>query len=1116
MENNKKNSSIDSRQSTKRHWVILFLIGFMFVFSITNVSAFQFDNVKSYDEQTKTATIKNLFGLGKSYAEITLLSPQEVVVPPTYTNVSMFEIKGFNDYADFIQQIKMYNLRQGNFLMNKHYDLKYWGDKIVDDYKNECNPSTSPNGTITESCQRVISGNHTEKGWIDLSVKDIKQNDDLIIGVFVNALQGEKVEWIPNFAGVEVEEWAFYTADIKVGLVSCWTLDGTSGDFIDYGLGQQNNLTILGSGVTRGIPSETASLGNASYFDGTSIAINSSNYVGLHPSGDFTLIVVTNSSNGQSNKVLAGAGTSTTGHGYSINPESDLRFVSYLYTTDAYSIKGVSDFSTGNDVMASVVYDAGVGAYIYVNGTNVTQARSGTFGALESAQYPFAIGGSGFVSTVNFTGYISEVVYLNISLNSTQQSYIWNGGDIISCRSQDVLTTDLSYPADTSIFSTNSINFSGIVQDPNNVGVYNVSLLINGTINQTNSSHYVSPYFWNLTNFPEGDWNWTIETYDNETKIATAVNGTLTFSVDTIPPVVNNDNISDIATYTLPTNLIWKYDASDSHLSYCYYNSTEDSTYTIITCNSPISTSFTSEGNKTIQYCANDTFGSESCGVGYSYVTLINISQADNPDPTGEGGTVTFNLTINSTSIPSTTATLHLNHTLYAADTIISGTNGYIFQVDVDIPEGWGNSTGSFIDWFWNYSISGLVTNASTSTTNLTVYSLEVDDCSVFTDLILNMTLNDESTAVFLDPTIINTSIEIDLNISSKQNSSLGVQYSNTYLNVSYAEVCVPTGLLTNSDYRIDIVSEYSATAYADEFFYLDNGTLNSSSFFDSYTNKTTNLYDLLLTDSTTFLFSFLDQDNVQVPDAIVHTFRQYIGEGLFREIERGKQDDNGETHLHLVEEDVIYFFKITLNGELLYTSSTYNAKCLSSPCQIELTASQGSIEFGTNFTTTDGTYAIIPYPNSRTVGLTFSLSTPSEMNLTIAKQDYQGSYTIVDSDSVTSTGSSINISIPQAAGNVTFYAIVYQDGEFVGYKLLNLQDAGYNYFGATGLIMASLMILTLGLMAIFEGAGVIIFLIFGLIIAAAMKVINLGYYSLIGVICAFIILIFKLVQRKR
>jgi len=66
------------------------------------------------------------------------------------------------------------------------------------------------------------------------------------------------------------------------------------------------------------------------------------------------------------------------------------------------------------------------------------------------------------------------------------------------------------------------------------------------------------------------------------------------------------------------------------------------------------------------------------------------------------------------------------------------------------------------------------------------------------------------------------------------------------------------------------------------------------------------------------------------------------LGEGTFREVERAREDQNGDTIVHLVEEDVIYYFIITQNGEVLHTSSTYTALCQQTPCTIQIEASGG------------------------------------------------------------------------------------------------------------------------------------------------------------------------------
>ena len=62
MEKYKKNSCFKPFSATLLIGVILLLV------LIPSISAFEFDNVKSYDEVTKTVTIENAFGLGDEIA----------------------------------------------------------------------------------------------------------------------------------------------------------------------------------------------------------------------------------------------------------------------------------------------------------------------------------------------------------------------------------------------------------------------------------------------------------------------------------------------------------------------------------------------------------------------------------------------------------------------------------------------------------------------------------------------------------------------------------------------------------------------------------------------------------------------------------------------------------------------------------------------------------------------------------------------------------------------------------------------------------------------------------------------------------------------------------------
>jgi hypothetical protein len=272
-------------------------------------------------------------------------------------------------------------------------------------------------------------------------------------------------------------------------------------------------------------------------------------------------------------------------------------------------------------------------------------------------------------------------------------------------------------------------------------------------------------------------------------------------------------------------------------------------------------------------------------------------------------------------------------------------------------------------------------------------------------------------------------------------------------------------------------------------------------------------LFDLASADSTTFLFSFTNTDGLEVDDAIIHTFRKYIGDGEFKEVERSKQDNNGETHVHLVEEDVIYYFMITQYGTIIYTSDEYNAKCLSTPCAITLTASPTE----TNWSIIDnegGLYLISADKSTRIVNLDFDLGTSDLINFTLYKFT-NGTSEQINTSYLTASAGSIDLIVPLSYGNSTFFVAVFRNNTFVKSEWVSLKESGIDYFGTFGAILGGFLVLAIMLMAVSEGAGFIVFTAFALIIIGIMQLVDLTWLAVGSIICAGGIIVWKLMKRR-
>jgi hypothetical protein len=645
-------------------------------------------------------------------------------------------------------------------------------------------------------------------------------------------------------------------------------------------------------------------------------------------------------------------------------------------------------------------------------------------------------------------------------------------------------------------------------------------------LENVNSTSYTlfftnTTYDINFTDMPDAHYHYNVTICTTTDKCNTTE--TRHINHDVTPPIVNPaQNLTDVFVSSLPTNSIWNYTATDEHISTCYYNIT-DLALTIVVCNSSITTAWATEGNKQITYCANDTFGSATCRT--DSIRVKNYPYAHSSDKTsvGEGDAVTFTLRVNGTDINTefslTDATLSFNGVLYSPDTITKTAQNYsLFEKILTIPSGSGNLTGAFRQFNWTYSIKNSTSTVLTQTTDtkiLKVVNVSITDCGVTTGrIILNMSLKDEGTKALVNATAPNVAtIEVNLIISSLTNSSQTWEFYKKWDNENTVAVCVPNELLNDTSYKIDILSGFDNTGHVREFWYLENGTLDSTTKFNPYTENIVDLMDLLSTDSTTFLFEFTNIDGLEVPDAIIHTFRKYIGSGQSLEVERSKQDNNGETHVHLVEEDVIYYFMITQYGNIIYTSDEYNAKCLSTPCAITLTASPTE----TNWSIIDnegGDYAVTTDKATRVVSVSFDLGSSDLVNFSLYKFT-NGSVVLVNTSSLTASAGSIDLSVPLAYGNSTFFVSIFRNNTFVKSEWVSLKESAKDYFGGFGAILGGLLVLAIMLMAVSEGAGFIIFTCFALVIIVIMQLVDLSWMAIGSIICAGGIIVWKLMKRR-
>ena len=167
------------------------------------------------------------------------------------------------------------------------------------------------------------------------------------------------------------------------------------------------------------------------------------------------------------------------------------------------------------------------------------------------------------------------------------------------------------------------------------------------------------------------------------------------------------------------------------------------------------------------------------------------------------------------------------------------------------------------------------------------------------------------------------------------------------------------------------------------------------------------------------------------------------------------------------------------------------------------------------------GSYLISSDASTREVTLDYALNEAGTMNFTVYKYESDGSYSIINTSSDTGTMGSIVLDVPQSAGNVSFFASVYQDDRFINSEWVDFVGNPQNRFGIVmSLFLAFLIILSLGLMAISEGAGTLVWVILGVFLSGALGLITIqlstGVNVSIYLIIAGGILLWKITGGRR
>src|SRR3990167_806643 len=745
----KKNSLLEDQQQTKMVWVMIFFIGFLMVFNIKNINAIDWDNVKSYNSNNQEETIKNLFGLGNEIATIQLLTPHENFVMPGKDRLVAelyFDVnQNSMNYNNIFKLMEFYNKRS-NSKIDKPLTYKYkskTGTINIPVYKKICGATS--NGT---QCELKLIGYKTEDtySWIEITNNDFKNlpSNQLIIGIFSDVGEKDYVEWIPTFFGVRINEWAIWTSSLNNGLALYY--DGNSTIDLVYGI---YNLTNREGSPTYG--STTGCL------LGQCIALTTNNNFKVKESlvtnwgaGNVTVNFWTNMTNGDITLVMTVAratpGAETTNNGFIAVGDNSVQnwYEGSALTGTTTATQGQTD---GTYYMHTWTRnDSGWGKW-YINGTLIVQGQSSMTNGQSNVSF-----GSSFGGGEDMIGSFDEISFWNRTLLQTEIIDLYNNKEGLTYdKSPGGIGISLISPTSNSNLFTRTIDFLVNVSDPNEVGVKNVTLLINNVINETNISGLTGVYNFSIP-LAYANYNWSANAYSvievSATSEIRAFESNSLFVINETYDSQITEGLSSIFLISVATN------GSDISIATLKYNSTDysgtinDHGNNNFTISRSIASPFITANTNISFYWTIVQKGGNSINRSEANQTIINIEADDCTSFTNR--LYNFSLEDEKEKIiinKSINATGRINFQLYNSDLttqvinfskLYNQTNTFLICLNNNLSSNENFFGDLQIQYEANgyeselYHIQNTTINSTKFYTNITLYDLNSTDSQVF------------------------------------------------------------------------------------------------------------------------------------------------------------------------------------------------------------------------------------------------------------------------------------------------------------------------------------------------------------------------------------------------
>ena len=193
--------------------------------------------------------------------------------------------------------------------------------------------------------------------------------------------------------------------------------------------------------------------------------------------------------------------------------------------------------------------------------------------------------------------------YFWVNDNVDNEVYLYEGGSYPPSAYPNIT---LNSPVNYTNSTTKTITFNCSASD--DLNLINLSLILDGSVNETNSSGYNNSFYYFTKNLAEGDIYWSCRGSDNDSQFTTP--GERLLSVDIAFPILSIDYPGNITYGTNVSDL--NYTIIETNPSYCWYSLDGATNSSLQTCMDNWTNIVSVEGNNTWIVYGNDTFGQEN------------------------------------------------------------------------------------------------------------------------------------------------------------------------------------------------------------------------------------------------------------------------------------------------------------------------------------------------------------------------------------------------------------------------------------------------------------------------------------------------------------------------